>query len=73
MVRVEHTLVEGANRYVVEGPGRWSAVCGQDDDCTIIFNVSNPPQQCTFTLRAARGNQLGPPSKPFCVPGSDDD
>ncbi len=73
IVRVEHTIVEGANRYIVEGPpGAWSSSCGNDDDCTIVFTVSDPPQQCTFTLRAARGNEIGPPSMPFCVPGTDD-
>ena len=72
MVRVKHTIVEGANRYVIEGPASWSYSCGQDDDCTINFQVPDPPQKCTFTIRAGRGNELGPPSKSFCVPGSGD-
>jgi hypothetical protein len=70
-VRIRHSLVEGADRYIIEGPGVWVPACGSDDDCTIIFDVSDPPQKCTFTIRAVRGDELGPPSKSFCVPGSD--
>ena len=68
-VRVEHTLVAGADSYRIDGPGTWIASCGGDDDCTIVFPINDPPRQCTFTIRAVRNGNPGPASEPFCVPG----
>jgi hypothetical protein len=38
--------------------------------CFIIFDEV-PAVSCDFTLHVRRGTELGPPSEPFCVPGTD--
>jgi hypothetical protein len=69
VVLVVHTDVRGAEQYEVFGPGEWEANCIPGLNlCRIRFDEA-PQVSCDFTLRARRGTELGPPSKPFCVPG----
>ncbi len=71
MVIVRFADVQGAEQYEVEGSGEWDARCIPGLNlCILTFNEV-PEVSCDFTLRARSGSQLGPPSEPFCVPGTD--
>jgi hypothetical protein len=71
VVIVSHTDVHGAEQYVVAGPGDWDAQCIPGLNLCILTFDEVPEVDCTFTLQALSGSQLGPPSEPFCVPGTD--
>jgi hypothetical protein len=69
VVAVIHSDVHGAEQYEVQGPGEWDANCIPGLNlCLIVFDQV-PELRSDFTLRARRGNELSPPSEPFCVPG----
>ena len=71
VVTIRYADVQGAEQYEVEGPGEWDAQCIPGLNlCTLTFDEV-PEVNCDFTLRALSGDRVGPPSEPFCVPGTD--
>ena len=70
MVIIGWADVQGAEQYEVEGPGEWDARCIPGPNLCILTFAEVPQVRREFTLRARSGSQLGPPSEPFCVPGT---
>jgi hypothetical protein len=71
VVTIHHSDVQGAEQYEVQGPGDWDAQCIPGLNLCHLTFEKVPEVNCDFTLQARAGSLVGPPSEPFCVPGTD--
>jgi hypothetical protein len=63
--------VHKAEPHEVHRAGEFVANCNPGQElCFLVFEQA-PVVSCDYTLHVRIGTELGPPSKPFCVPGTD--